>query len=543
MKLKLSLLADTVKRFPAASALAVANTVFVVWAVYAEKNAELLPARCLYASGLGIVLSVLIGPVAERIRLKGFASIFLQAVALAVAGAFAWWFGRYDIFEPHFCWSYFLSLAALTALTACALGSQQATECVFPCAAFAGIVGGASAVAVGGGFTLVLIAVDNLFGVHISENVWLSLWGGAWATVGLLFFLAYVTRREAFEFPKAWRVLFVFVMLPIYLVLLAVLWAYLGKCVVTWSLPNGQINWLVTLAASGWMALYLLLGSVETGFVRAFRRFGALLVVPLVGLQICALQIRIAQYGLTPSRYASVLFVVFALVFAVLSFFRSRWATPAALVFFAALAVFSAHSRWNVIDTGVRCQIARLEAFRARKAAGEEFDRETRYAIMGAWEFAADYALTNGVYRYQRRNYTNWNLENFRKEWGFAFVHAYDRRDSERAHNPPSEYKSFYLPEGYKIDTAEYASCVVGRFKNEGQQVRIDWGKVGEWKYITEPFLKAVEDKKEDGPVVFDLPEVGRVVVIQGYSSRHQEDGKTGMTIDYCYGSCLILRK
>jgi len=452
----------------------------------------------------------------------------------------AWSFTRYDVFELHLAYSYYLTLAAFVALTAIAIGWRQSAERAFPCAVFAGILGGSAAIAVGGGFSLVLVAVEKLFGVRISGDVYGTIWGGAWATVGTLFFLAYATRREPFEFPKAWKVLFVYVTLPIYLLLLAVLWAYLGKCAVTWSLPNGQINWLVTLSASMWMFLHLLLGGIDTGFVRVFRRFGALLVVPLVGLQVCALQIRIAQYGLSPSRYASVLFVVFALVFAALSLVRSRWATPAAYGFFCALAIFAAHSRWNIVDTGVRSQLARLEAFRARLVAGEKFDRETRYAIMGAWEFTGDYTFTNGVYRYRN----NWHDrdERFKKEWGFDFVGKYCRGSSSKEEE--RKHKNFDLPEGYKIDLTKYSSCVTGRFRmEEVGQVKFICEKVGEWKFVTEQFLQAVEKMPEGGPLEFDLPEAGHVLVFDGYLSTHQKEDEEKPTVSSCYGKCLILRK
>jgi len=540
MRLKLSLLADTVKRFPAASLLAVANAVFIGWAIDAPKGADHLPLACLYASGLAIVLSAFVGLVAERFRPKFVVSLIFQAVVLAVAAGLAWSFLRCDIFELHFYYSYYLTLAAFVALTVMAIGWHQTVERAFPCAVFAGIISNAAALAVGGGLTLVLVAVEKLFGVDVSSKICGTIWGGAWATVGTLFFLAYATRREPFEFPKAWKVLFVYVTLPIYLLLLAVLWAYLGKCIVKWSLPNGQINWLVTLVASMWMVFHLLLGGIDAGIVRLFRRFGVLLIVPLVGLQICALQIRIAEYGLTPSRYASILFVFFALVFAVLSLVRSRWAAPLAYAFFAALALFAAHSHWNIVDTGVRSQLARLEAFRARKAAGETFDKETRYAIMGAWEFADDYTLTNGVYRYRR----NWNKrdERFTKEWGFDFVNSYERRCPGSKCSTP-QCRDFGVPEGYKIDLSQYSSCVFGQFNRDGQQIRITCEKIGEWKFVTEPFMEAVEKMPDGGPLEFDLPEVGHVLVIDGGMSTSQKEGEKKPTIESCYGDCLILRK
>lgn len=247
------------RRYPAAVLLIVLNTIFTIWAIGAEKDASRLPLSLLYSSGLAIVFSAAGRLVADRFALKERVALGVQVFVLLSFAALAWMFHDYGRFEEHFHYSYYLTLAAFSALTAIAMSFRENPEMVFPKLTLAGMMGCVAAIATGGGVTLVVLAVEKLFGVKTSCDIYEMAWGASFATVASGFFLAYATREEEFTYPKVWKVIVAYVSFPVYLLLLGVLWVYLGKCVVTWKLPNGQINWLVTMAAVLWMVLHLVL--------------------------------------------------------------------------------------------------------------------------------------------------------------------------------------------------------------------------------------------------------------------------------------------
>ena len=108
------------------------------------------------------------------------------------------------------------------------------------------------------------------------------------------------------------------------------------------------------------MFFHFALAPFQAKITGAFRRFGALALLPPIALQIVALAIRINVYGLTPARYGSLLFVAFCLVFAALSLVRSgRWTEHAYLVL-AAIAVFAAQCIVGIIIKGCDITINEL---------------------------------------------------------------------------------------------------------------------------------------------------------------------------------------
>ena len=331
-------------RFPAAFLLGLCNIWFISWAALVSGDADKVPCALIYAAGLAIVASASAQLIGERANCRRKVALALQIVALAVFGLLAWSFLGCVKFEQHFIVSYYLTLAALVSALAWLLGFSQRRENVFALVLFAGGMALAAAVCVGAGISLVLVAVEKLFAEGIGSHIYETVWGGAFAFIGAEFFLAYATRKEEFVAPKVFKVLLVYVAFPIYLALLAVLWAYFAKCAILWNLPNGQINWLVSLASAFWMFFHFALAPFRTKLTDAFRRFGAFVLLPPMALQIVALAIRINAYGLTPARYGSILFVAFCLMFAALSLIRAgRWAGHAYLVL-AAIAIFAAHS-------------------------------------------------------------------------------------------------------------------------------------------------------------------------------------------------------
>lgn len=165
------------RRYPAAVLLIVLNTIFTIWAIGAEKDASRLPLSLLYSSGLAIVFSAAGRLVADRFALKERVALGVQVFVLLSFAALAWMFHDYGRFEEHFHYSYYLTLAAFSALTAIAMSFRENPEMVFPKLTLAGMMGCVAAIATGGGVTLVVLAVEKLFGVKTSCDIYEMAWG------------------------------------------------------------------------------------------------------------------------------------------------------------------------------------------------------------------------------------------------------------------------------------------------------------------------------------------------------------------------------
>ena len=563
-------------RFPAAFLLGLCNIAFIGWAAYAPDAADRVPHALLYASGLAIVASASAQLVGERTNCRRGIALGLQVASIAVFGLLAWCFVGYEKFEQHFAVSYFLTLAALVCALAWLLGLSQRRENVFALVLFAGGMALAAAFCTGAGVSLVLVAVEKLFAVRIGSHTYETVWGGSFAFIGAEFFLAYATGRKEFAAPKAFKVLLVHVAFPIYLALLAVLWAYFARCALSWSLPNGQINWLVSLAAAFWMFFHFALAPFRAKVTDAFRKFGALALLPPIALQIVALAIRIDAYGLTPARYGSVLFVAFCLVFAALSLVRSgRWTEHAYLVL-AAIAVFAAQSPWNVVDAGVAAQCRRIERlyreaglFKDGKidpsGAETKLTEAAKRAVSDAARFLAPYDSVDGHYRRRRTPWAPVANDSFKKTYGFDLRPQQVQRSSKGS-QPHSRtcltYHHYtFEDDGSSPDIAGFRRVRYVKINNhgkwhEGMRVTVREGKSpgqeGEYEYFTSNAVERVSQKgpcaetvKDNGSWRIPLPH-GRELVILSLTFAYtaKDDGKIDkLPNGYYSGYGLLLEK
>ena len=557
---KLSVLVETVKRFPAASLLAFANAGFVAWAFWSSSSdypfdwtSDNVPLMGLYASALTIILAAVVTLLCERWVARKSLRLLAQGGLLVVFAVLFAVFLNGRFFEERFYCSYYGTLLAFAALVPVALRWTQRERDLFATLFCAVAIAFAAAFCVGAGFSIVLTTVDLLFPVDIPYRVYATVWWAAFAAIGTNFLIAYSTRREVFSFPKAFRVLLVYVVFPIFLILLGVLWVYLAKCVISWRFPNGRINGLVTMAASGWMILHLLLGAVEGGAaVRLFRRFGALLILPLSALQASALAIRLADYGLTPSRYLSCLFVAFTVLWAVAILVWHSRSELVGYLLFAALALFAALSPWNLIDVGVGAQVARLEAFAQRRAAGEPFSEKDRERIMGSWEFVQKYALENGHYR-RRVSSCEYGTcaetkASFESEWGFKYLPDWERRAAKEKAAEGKRSQRFYfdLSSSKEIDVQGVASLSSWRVDDQEGRLILKGKVKGATIDVTDAFLAAlqsweeVEDDKTLNGLLVPLEDSRRVLFVSG--SAEVETTANATNVVSAYGTCLLLK-
>ena len=560
-------------RFPAAFLLGVCNIALICWATQAGDIASKVPCSLLYASGLAIVASASAQLAGERLGCRRVGSLGLQIASIAVFALLSWRFIDCVKFEQHFIVSYYLTLVALVCVLAWLLGFCQRRVNVFTLVLFAGVMSLAAAFCTGAGMSLVLIAVEKLFSVNIHSHIYATVWGGSFAFVGAEFFLAYSTRREGFVPPKAFKVLLVYVAFPIYLVLLAVLWVYFAKCAISWSLPNGQINWLVSLAAAFWMFFHFALAPFQAKITGVFLRFGALALLPPIALQIVALAIRINMYGLTPARYGSILFVVFCLAFSTLSLVRAGRLAEHAYLVLAAIAIFAAHSPWNVVDIGVAAQHRRIEMlyreaglFKDGKidpaGADAQLTEAAKRAISEAARFLSPYDRVDGHYRrmggFWAQHVSN---DNFKKKYGFN-IRPQSTKSANGKH-PASPYYHRYTFEddGSASNIAGFKSVRYVKIDNhgkwhEGMRVMIrrgdSSGQEGEYEYFTSNAVQRVASRgpcaetiKDSGSWRISLSHDMELVILSlGFSYTSKEDGKIDkLPNGYYSGYGLLLER
>ena len=280
-----------------------------------EKLVNLLPkaAIALYA---GAAIAALVQLLGER-RLKQWVSVLLQLVlSLAVATGFIliWQYAPGAISE--------LSLVALIGLIIAAILFGLAVVCTrgsegagARSAVTGVIVGGAVGSVLAAALIVFTIAVDELLYSGVDFAVYLLFALLSFGTVGVTVFLSFLPRPgEQRPNARPYTALFSYFLLPLYLVLLAILYVYLGVILVRFELPSNQLNPFGLLALAGFFVLWFALKGEDNRLAKWYTRWGGLLLLPVTGAQILALAVRILAYGLTENRVLSLFAVALGIV-------------------------------------------------------------------------------------------------------------------------------------------------------------------------------------------------------------------------------------
>lgn len=241
------------------------------------------------------------------------------------------------------------------------------------------------------GLSVAIIALDVLLGFDIDERTYLSLFIILSGVFNTWFFLAGVPdsetiRSTSIEYPKGLRVFVQFVLIPLVSAYILILYAYLGKILIEWELPNGWVTYLVlSFSIVGILSLLLLHPVKEdsdkqwikwfsTGYYRA--------LIPLVILLLFSIWVRIDDYGVTINRFiVATLGVWLTIMVAYFTLSRSKsiMVIPISLCVITLGTAFGPFSAFSVSE---RSQLDRFEQLLSE----QEMLTQNGYAIATSGE-------------------------------------------------------------------------------------------------------------------------------------------------------------
>ncbi|NVO32156.1 DUF4153 domain-containing protein [Hymenobacter lapidiphilus] len=329
----------------------------------------------LTAAGLGLPLMLALAVTAERYGWRPAVKAAAQLGALALLGL---WYALAPA-EPNLIWALRLMLLLLAAHLAVAAGpylaelrgtadtpgfwryNQTLFLRILTAALYSGVLFA--------GCALALLAVDNLFGVKLDGRWYGYLFVGLATVFNTWFFLAgvptsFAALEQPASYPKGLKVFTQFVLLPLVVLYFAILYAYLGRILLTWTLPQGWVSVLVlALAVAGIFALLLIhpiREVAENAWISTFARWFYRALFPLLGLLAVAIGTRIAEYGITEERYFVLLLAGWLLGMAAYFLWRRGqgiiW-IPASL---GLLALLAAGGPWGAFAVAERSQLGQL---------------------------------------------------------------------------------------------------------------------------------------------------------------------------------------
>lgn len=215
------------------------------------------------------------------------------------------------------------------------------------------------------GLVLALLALESLFNIDINGkrygqlfvfclgivNTWTYLWE----------FPKKIFGNETIAFNKALEVFVKYILIPLVLLYILILYAYGIKILVQWELPEGWISYLVTaLALLGfWVQIIInpVQNSIKSWVINRFYPWFYIVLLPLVLLLFSAILRRIGDYGFTENRYFVLVSALWILGVSIYLLFDTRKRLkilPTSLFILAMLASFGF---WGAFSISKKSQI------------------------------------------------------------------------------------------------------------------------------------------------------------------------------------------
>ncbi|WAC11209.1 DUF4153 domain-containing protein [Dyadobacter pollutisoli] len=162
------------------------------------------------------------------------------------------------------------------------------------------------------GLLIAIQAIKYLFKVELSAQIEMDLAVVIFTFFHTVFFLSKIPdnlgdlERQT-KYPNGLKIFTQYVLLPLEVVYVIILYAYTGKIIFQWKLPEGGVAYLVlAFSIAGIFALLLLYPlrkNQEERWIQIFSRRYYLALLPLIVLLFIGITRRIGDYGVTENRY------------------------------------------------------------------------------------------------------------------------------------------------------------------------------------------------------------------------------------------------
>ena len=327
-------------------------------------------------------------------------------------------------------------------------------------------IAAAAGVLLAGGVSVGLLGIEELFGIDIRSRVYGDIWSFAFLIIVPLHALSFVPATTHFpeqecRAPRPLSVIIDWIMAPLALAYMLILYAYFIKIGIAWELPKGILAYLVTAFGGFGIVTYLVGWPMRADggpLLRVFyKAFIPAMVIP-VALQAVAIYQRVDAYGLTENRIAIIVATLwFALVLAARLFKPLPLVIiPGLLALLLAVVVAGPFSAYHL---AVGDQTSRLDAILARHGmlqgdrivhAAAELPAEDRAKISSIATFLVRRGATEDL---QRRIGVFWDhptAQQITKAMGFAHLSEWERR------NPPKNKRIQIGTEPDSVPTAGY---------------------------------------------------------------------------------------
>lgn len=312
----------TVKRFPISLLITIFGTVVSCLLSAAHKYHFSDPvfdhlSLCIRWVFLSFPLSIAIALIAERYKWKAVMGFVAQGLSLALVFVFCFFSERpFELVPEHHMIRQVLLWLAFHLLVSFApfirrgtvVGFWQFNRILFSRFLMATFFSAVLYL----GLVIALVSIRYLLNFDADWTVYMYLFYFVSGVFHPLIFLSGVPQDlealEEFEgYPLSFKIFCQFILLPLLILYMAILYLYEAKIILLWDWPKGWVGYLVIALSVLGVLLMLLIHPLRLFDKAKWSRFVTkgfyIAVLPLLGLLFFALYIRIHDYGVTEYRY------------------------------------------------------------------------------------------------------------------------------------------------------------------------------------------------------------------------------------------------
>ncbi|WP_422082619.1 DUF4153 domain-containing protein [Ulvibacterium sp.] len=219
------------------------------------------------------------------------------------------------------------------------------------------------------GLVLALLAIDSLFNVDIKGERYGQLFVFCLGIVNTWIYLSdfpkEILGNRTIAFNKALEVFVKYILIPLVLLYILILYAYGLKILIQWELPEGWVSYLVTaLSLLGFLVQIIInpvQNSIKSWVINRFYPWFYLLLLPLILLLFVAIFRRIGDYGFTENRYFVLVGAFWILGMAIYLLFDAKKRLKVLPISLFILTILSSFGFWGAFSISRKSQIREFQ--------------------------------------------------------------------------------------------------------------------------------------------------------------------------------------
>jgi len=219
------------------------------------------------------------------------------------------------------------------------------------------------------GLSVAILALKNLFGIDVPGKRFPELFIIIAGVFNTWYFLAGIPENlhemnDMGVYPKLLKIFTQYILLPLLLVYLVILYAYIVKILVEWELPKGWVSGLIIgyscLGILSLLLLYPVKEVTENKWIKGAWHWFFYSIIPLIIMLPVAVLRRTSQYGFTESRVVGCAIALWLIIITFYFIFSTKKNIRMIPVSLCILAILMSFGPWSIFSISERSQVGRL---------------------------------------------------------------------------------------------------------------------------------------------------------------------------------------